>query len=152
VQGKRHESEPRCGCDPADLRGAARLLAGWRRARMQRRSAGVLAALGRDGDLVLHDVILPGWPASLDHLVVGSTGVWVVRSWRPSWPAALRKAVAPRRTNGGSSAGIVRGLRDEAAAVADALAGPPRGRLAPGQGRKEPHPLRVSRSARPPVR
>ena len=45
---------------------------GWRRrARMQRRSAGVLTALEPDGYLVLHDVTLPGWPPSLDHLVVG---------------------------------------------------------------------------------
>jgi hypothetical protein len=34
---------------------------GWRRrARVQRRSAGVLAALERDGWLMLHDVTLPG--------------------------------------------------------------------------------------------
>jgi hypothetical protein len=36
----------------------------WRRqVEMQRRSAGVLTALERDGYLVLHDVTLPGWPA-----------------------------------------------------------------------------------------
>jgi nuclease-like protein len=179
MQGKRHESEPACGCGPADLSCAAltvrqlsqdrvrelaeeiwtrstggRLPAspvpdprrsrpgasafaayrrygqlehqawrpGWRwRAGMQRRSADVLAALEADGYLVLHDVTLPGWPASLDHLVVGSTRVWVIMSWRPSWPAALRKSLSPKRAQDGS-AGMVRGLRGEAEAVADALA------------------------------
>jgi hypothetical protein len=96
---------------------------GWRRrVRMQRRSAGMLAALERDGYLVLHDVTLPGWPASLDHLVIGWTRVWLIRSWRPTWPAALRKVISPRHAPG-SSARLARGLREEAAAVADALAG-----------------------------
>jgi Nuclease-related domain len=96
----------------------------WRRqAGMQRRSAGVLAALERDGYLVLHDVTLPGWPASLDHLVVGPTGVWVIGSWRCSWPAAHRKALSWRRRAQGGSAGMVRGLRGEAEAVTEALAG-----------------------------
>ena len=31
---------------------------------------------------MLHDITLPGWLDSLDHLVVGPTGVWVVASWR----------------------------------------------------------------------
>jgi hypothetical protein len=93
-----------------------------RRAQMQRRSAGVLATLEADGYLVLHDVTLPGWPASLDHLVVGPTGVWVIRSWRPSWPASLRKGLSWRRRAPGSAAGMARGLRGEAEAVADALA------------------------------
>jgi hypothetical protein len=79
-----------------------------RRVRMQRRSAGMLAALERDGYLVLHDVTLPGWPASLDHLVVGWTRVWLIRSWRPTWPAALRKVISPRRAPG-SSAHLARG-------------------------------------------
>jgi nuclease-like protein len=95
----------------------------WRRqAAAQRRTAGMLAALERDGYLVLHDVTLPGWPASLDHLVIGRTGVWVIKSWWPSWPAALRKGIAPGRAHGGSD-GILRGLRGETAAVADALTG-----------------------------
>ena len=105
------------------FRPSAAVARGWRRrARMQRRSAGVLVALERDGYLVLHDVTLPGWPASLDHLVVGWTGVWVIRSWQPSWPAALRRAIASRRAHG-TSAGMARGLPEEAVAVADALAG-----------------------------
>lgn len=58
----------------------------WRRqAALQRRTAGVLVALEHEGYLVLHDITLPGWPASLDHLVVGATGAWVVKSWQPGW-------------------------------------------------------------------
>jgi nuclease-like protein len=95
----------------------------WRRqAVAQRRTAGMLAALEPEGYLVLHDITLPGWPASLDHLVVGPTGVWVIKSWRPSWLAPLRKGTSPRRAYG-SPAGMLRGLHGEAAAVADALAG-----------------------------
>jgi hypothetical protein len=48
----------------------------WRRqAAAQRRTAGALQPLEQRGDLVLHDVTLPGWPAGLEHLVIGSTGV-----------------------------------------------------------------------------
>ena len=48
----------------------------WRRqAAMQRRAAAALASLNEEGRLVLHDVVLPGWLGSLDHLVVGRTGV-----------------------------------------------------------------------------
>jgi hypothetical protein len=40
----------------------------WRRqAATQRRTAGSLRPLEREGQLVLHDVTLPGWSASLDH-------------------------------------------------------------------------------------
>jgi Nuclease-related domain len=95
----------------------------WRRqAAAQRRTAGMLATLEQDGCLVLHDVTLPGWPASLDHLVIGRTGVWVIKSWWPSWPAALRKGASPGRAHVGWD-GMLRGLRGETAAVADALAG-----------------------------
>jgi hypothetical protein len=71
----------------------------WRRqAATQRRTAGALRPLEHEGHLVLHDVTLPGWSASLDHLVVGPTGVWVIGSWqgtplpwlhrgRSPWPA-----------------------------------------------------------------
>ena len=41
----------------------------------QRRTASALQPLEQRGDLVLHDVTLPGWPAGLEHLVIGSTGV-----------------------------------------------------------------------------
>ena len=51
----------------------------WRRqAVAQRRTAGVLAQLEQEGWLVLHDVALPGWSASLDHLVIGPTGAWAI--------------------------------------------------------------------------
>jgi Nuclease-related domain len=55
----------------------------WRRqAQMQRRTAGIRAELDQEGWLVLHDVALPGWSASLDHLVIGPTGAWAIESWR----------------------------------------------------------------------
>jgi hypothetical protein len=69
----------------------------WRRqAQMQRRTAATLAQLEQEGWLVLHDVALPGWSASLDHLVIGPTGAWAIESWRDtrlpradlSWKAA----------------------------------------------------------------
>ena len=56
----------------------------WRQAVTQRRTAGMLEPLSAEGWLVLHDVVLPGWLDSLDHVVVGQTGVWVVESWRRS--------------------------------------------------------------------
>ena len=94
----------------------------WRRqAALQRRTAGVLVALEHEGYLVLHDIMLPGWPASLDHLVVGTTGAWVVKSWQPGWLPLLPKSTSRWRARGGST-GMLRGLRGEAAAVADALA------------------------------
>jgi hypothetical protein len=50
----------------------------WRQqALMQRNTAEVLRPLFEQAYLVLHDVALPGWLDSLDHLVVGPTGVWV---------------------------------------------------------------------------
>jgi hypothetical protein len=55
----------------------------WRRqAVAQRRTAEVLAQLEREGWLVLHDVALPGWSASLDHLAIGPTGAWAIESWQ----------------------------------------------------------------------
>jgi hypothetical protein len=89
----------------------------WRRqAAMQRRTAAVLVSLADDGYLVLHDVVLPGWLDSLDHLLVGPTGVWVLSSWqrRRWWPLAA--AVAP-------PAGTLRALRRQAEALAEALDG-----------------------------
>jgi Nuclease-related domain len=93
----------------------------WRRqAALQRRTAGVLQPLQQEGHLVLHDVTLPGWPASIDHLVVGATGVWVVGSCRGRL-AMPRQGSSPGCANG-SAAGPLRALRREAAALADALA------------------------------
>ena len=86
----------------------------WRRqAAMQRRTAGVLQPLEQEGYLVLHDVTLPGWLDSLDHLAVGPTGVWVVASWD-------RRRLLP----GGSAPPVaVHNLRRQADAVAEALDG-----------------------------
>ena len=94
----------------------------WRRqAALQRRTAGVLGSLAQDGYLVLHDVSLPGWPASLEHLVVGSTGVWVIHSWRCPRFARLRRAISPKSSRGGI-AGPPPGPRVEAEATDEVLA------------------------------
>ena len=90
----------------------------WRQAAVQRRTAGVLAQLEQEGWLVLHDVALPGWSASLDHLVIGPTGAWAIESWRNSWLPRRRKTTGH---------GVVGGPRPDlswkAAAIADSLAG-----------------------------
>jgi hypothetical protein len=65
---------------------------------MQRRTANVLDPLAEGGWLVLHDVTLPGWLDSLEHLVVGPTGVWVVGSWQHRGRQARRQ----RRTRDNS--------------------------------------------------
>jgi hypothetical protein len=93
----------------------------WRRqAVAQRRTAGVLAELEQEGWLVLHDVALPGWSASLDHLVVGPTGGWAIESWRNTWLPRRRRSTSP-----GSGRGAVGAprpdLRWKAAAIADSL-------------------------------
>lgn len=85
---------------------------GWRRqAAMQRRTAAMLASLTEEGYLVLHDVVLPGWLDSLDHLVAGRTGVWVVTSWQR------------RRAAAASPTGTLRGLLSQGQALADVLDG-----------------------------
>ena len=89
----------------------------WRRqAAMQRRTAGVLGPLGEEGYLILHDITLPGWLASLDHLVVGPTGVWVVESG----PRRRRLAIGG---SDGAPAATLRGLRGQAGAIAEVLDG-----------------------------
>jgi|GEM_PF-1156764 len=89
----------------------------WRRqAAMQRRTAGVLGPLGEAGYLILHDITLPGWLASLDHLVVGPTGVWVVESG----PRRRRLAIGG---SDGAPADALRGLRGQAGAIAEVLDG-----------------------------
>jgi hypothetical protein len=85
-----------------------------RQAAMQRRTAAGLASLTDEGYLVLHDVVLPGWLDSVDHLLVGPTGVWVLASWQHRRP--LAGAVAP-------PAGTRRTLCRQSQAVAEALAG-----------------------------
>jgi Nuclease-related domain len=53
----------------------------WRRgAAGERRTARLLAALGRDGWAVLHDLAVPGSQANIDHLVIGPGGVFVIDS------------------------------------------------------------------------
>jgi hypothetical protein len=94
----------------------------WRRqAVLQRRTAEALQPLQQEGYLVLHDVTLPGWPAGLDHLVVGATGIWVIESQRGRL-APARKGASPWRANG-AEAGLLRGLRWKAAAITDVLTG-----------------------------
>jgi Nuclease-related domain len=53
----------------------------WRRgASGERRTARLLAALERQGWVVLHDLAVPGSRAHLDHLVIGPGGVFVIDS------------------------------------------------------------------------
>lgn len=93
----------------------------WRRqAVAQRRTAGVLQPLERQGYLVLHDSTLAGWPAGLDHLVVGPTGIWVIRSWHRGRPRLRRTGTWPSCTHG-AVAGALGELRGQAAAIAGAL-------------------------------
>jgi hypothetical protein len=94
----------------------------WRRqALVQRRTAGMLTPLEQDGWLVLHDVTLPGWSASLDHLVIGPTGAWAIDSWRNPWPRRPRGGSLrpPQGVHGGPRPD----LRWKVDAVADSLAG-----------------------------
>jgi hypothetical protein len=87
-------------------------------AAMQRRTAGRLAPLAEEGWLVLHDVTLPGWLDSLEHLVVGPTGVWVVGSWQ------RRQRQARRNPNAsGPTAATLRGLGGKVEVIADLLEG-----------------------------
>jgi Nuclease-related domain len=53
----------------------------WRRgAAGERRTARQLDWLTRDGYVVFHDLAVPDSPANVDHLVIGSTGVFVIDS------------------------------------------------------------------------
>jgi Nuclease-related domain len=53
----------------------------WRQgAAGERRTARLLAALERQGWVVLHDLAIPGSRANLDHLVIGPGGVFVIDS------------------------------------------------------------------------
>ena len=95
----------------------------WRRqATTQRQTGGLLAPLEEEGYLVLHDVTLPGWLDSIEHLVVGPTGVWVVESWKRRQATALREPDA-----GGEPAGtLCRGLYWKTEAIAELLDRDPR--------------------------
>ena len=95
----------------------------WRQqALLQRRTAGMLAQLEQEGWLVLHDIALPGWSASLDHLVIGPTGAWAIESWRTSWPPRRRTATSLRSSRG-ATCGLRSDLSWKAEAVANSLAG-----------------------------
>ena len=84
-----------------------------RLAATQRRTAALLAPLADEGWQVLHDVTLPGWLDSLEHLAVGPNGVWVVASWQ-----------RPRRLLGGTvPVEVLHGLRSQAEGVAEVLDG-----------------------------
>ena len=95
----------------------------WRwEAAMQRRTAEVLEPLRRQGYLVLHDLTLPGWPASLDHLVVGPTGVCVIQSWRRPRLARPGRSTSLWAAGGGPAGQPLR-LRWQAEAIAEVLPG-----------------------------
>jgi hypothetical protein len=87
----------------------------------QRRTAGALRPLEQRGGLVLHDVTLPGWPAGLEHLVIGSTGVWVIQSWQHGQPPPRHTATSPWRARGATADALPK-LRWQAAVFADTLA------------------------------
>jgi hypothetical protein len=95
----------------------------WRRqAAAQRRTASALQPLEQRGDLVLHGVTVPGWPAGLEHLVIGPTGVWVIQSCQHSQPPPRHTATSPWQARG-ATAGPLPELRWQAAALAEMLAG-----------------------------
>jgi hypothetical protein len=91
----------------------------WRRqALAQRRTAAVLAQLEQEGWLVLHDVAMPGWSASLDHLVIGPTGAWAIESWQHRWPRPELRWKAQAVAGGLARTGIpVRALLCTEAAI-----------------------------------
>jgi hypothetical protein len=96
--------------------------AAWRRqAAAQRRTASALQPLKQRGDLVLHDVTLPGWPAGLEHLVIGSTGVWVIQSCQHGQPPPRHTATSPWPARGATADPLPK-LRWQAAVFADMLA------------------------------
>jgi hypothetical protein len=80
-----------------------------------------LQPLEQRGDLLLHDVTLPGWPAGLEHLVIGPTGVWVIRSCQHSQPPPQHTATSPWQARGATADPLPK-LRWQAAVFADTLA------------------------------
>jgi hypothetical protein len=57
------------------------LVASWRQgAKGERQTAKLLAKLDREGWKILHDLAIPGSRANVDHLAIGSGGVWVIDS------------------------------------------------------------------------
>jgi Nuclease-related domain len=66
-------------------------LTAWRRgAQGERRTAGLLDRLVRDGYVVFHDLAVPGSPANVDHLVIGPSGVFVIDS--KQWSGSVRQS------------------------------------------------------------
>src|SRR4029453_878543 len=63
----------------------------------------------------------PGWPASLEHLVIGSTGVWGIQSWQHGQPPPRHTATSPWRARGATADPLPK-LRWQAAVFADTLA------------------------------
>jgi hypothetical protein len=55
-------------------------IAWWRGAAGERRTARLLGPLERQGWVVLHDLVVPGSRANIDHLVIGPGGVFVIDS------------------------------------------------------------------------
>jgi hypothetical protein len=63
----------------------------WQRgAAAERRTAGALRRLQRDGFVVFHDLAVPGSDANVDHLVIGPTGVFVIDS--KQWTGQVRQS------------------------------------------------------------
>ena len=63
----------------------------WRRgAKGERRTARLLDRLTRDGFVVFHDLAIPGSPANVDHLMIGSTGVFVIDS--KQWTGSVHQS------------------------------------------------------------
>jgi hypothetical protein len=62
----------------------------WQRgAAGERRTARLLDRLTRDGYVVFHDLAVPDSPANVDHLVIGSSGVFVIDS--KQWTGSLQQ-------------------------------------------------------------
>ena len=87
----------------------------------QRRTASALQPLEQQGDLGLHHVTLPGWPARLEHLVIGSTGVWLIQAWHHSQPSQKHTATSLWQARGATADPLPK-LRWQAAVFADMLA------------------------------
>lgn len=80
----------RLGIPTQRSRQAAQWAAG---AEGERRTAGRLAPLARDGWTVLHDRALPGSRANLDHLAISPGGVVIVpdtKRWSARWPVTVQ--------------------------------------------------------------
>ncbi|MEV7009968.1 nuclease-related domain-containing protein [Streptosporangium sp. NPDC051022] len=94
----------------------------WRKGAIgERRTARMLRPLGRHGYTVLHDRALPSGRANIDHLVIGTTGVFVVDT--KNWHRGKRLVRRGRsvRVGGASGGQIVRSVVYEAGRVADTL-------------------------------